>query len=245
MEIERVGDADVLENVDLAGGELLAGEERLRGLVGAQGFDGVAEAAIDGAGVGEQLGVFGGREGGAGGLRELVILERLLILAELLVEDGEVGENELAAAGIPGLGGGLFDAAQAELVALQGVEVFALEEIDVADVAEAGDFAFAIVLRAIELEGVLEALEGGGILAAVEVAQADGIGGERFVGGVGALAEEAGGLGCGFGGARILAEGEGGLGEFEQGLRIFRGGAEGGKERFVGLERGAERSPVV
>ncbi len=83
-----------------------------------QGFDGVAEPAIDGAGVGEQLSVFGEREGGAGGLRELVVLERLLVLAELLVEDGEVGENELPAAGVPGLSGGLFDAAQAELVAL-------------------------------------------------------------------------------------------------------------------------------
>ncbi len=98
------------------------------------------------------------------------------------------------------------------------------------------------MLRAIELEGVLEALDGGGILAAIETAQADGIGGERFVGGVGAPAEEPGGLGCGFDGARIFAEGEGGLGEFEQGLRIFRSGAEGGKQRFVGLERGTERT---
>ncbi len=131
----------------------------------------------------------------------------------------------MAAAWIPGLRGGLFDTAQTKLVALQGVEVLALKEIDVADVAEAGDFAFAIVLRAIELEGALEALDGGGILAAVEAAQADGIGGEGFVGGVGVLVEEAGGLGSGFGGARIFAEGEGGLGEFEQGLRILRSGA--------------------
>jgi len=118
VEIERVGDADVLENVKLAGGELFAGEDILGGLVSAQGFDGVAEAAIDGAGVGEELGVFGEGEGGAGRLRELVILERFLVLAELLVEDGEVGENELATAWIPGLGGGFFDAAEAELVAL-------------------------------------------------------------------------------------------------------------------------------
>ncbi len=38
VEIERVGDADVLENVKLAGGELLAGEELLGGLVGASGL---------------------------------------------------------------------------------------------------------------------------------------------------------------------------------------------------------------
>jgi hypothetical protein len=43
-------------------------------------------------------------------------------------------------------------AAQGELVALQGVQVLALKEIHVADVAEAGDFAFAIVPVAIELE---------------------------------------------------------------------------------------------
>jgi hypothetical protein len=152
LEVQRVGDADILQNVDLAGGELLAGKERLRGLVGAQGFDRVAQAAIDGAGVSQQLGVLIGRERGAKGLRELVILEGLPILAELLVEDGEVGEDELAAAGIPGLGGGLLDAAQGELVALQGVQVLALKEIHVADVAEAGDFAFAIVPVAIELE---------------------------------------------------------------------------------------------
>ncbi len=32
----------------------------LGGLVSAQGFDRVAQAAVDGAGVGEKLGVFGG-----------------------------------------------------------------------------------------------------------------------------------------------------------------------------------------
>ena len=61
VEIERVGDADILENVNLAGGELFTREELLGRLVSAQGFDRVAQAAIDSAGVREKLCVFRGR----------------------------------------------------------------------------------------------------------------------------------------------------------------------------------------
>ena len=75
-----------------------------------------------------------------------------------------------------------------------------------------------------------------GVLAAVELAQSNGIGGERFIFGVGALMEEAGGLGAGLDGARILSQGERGLAEFEQGLGVVGGGAEAREESFVGLE---------
>ena len=68
-------------------------------------------------------------ERGTGGSRELVVLERLLILAELLVKDGEVGEDQLATAWIPGLGGDLFDAPQAEADSSAGHRGICLEEM--------------------------------------------------------------------------------------------------------------------
>ena len=159
MEVQRIGDAYVLKNVDLAGGKLFAPKQFLRGLIGVEGFDRIAETAIDRAGVREQLahthseGARPRRPAQAGSSRELSVL------AELLVENSEVGEDQLPSARIPRLGGCFLDTTKRELVALERVEIFALKKIHVTDVAEVCDFVFAIVECPIQPERAFEAME--------------------------------------------------------------------------------------
>ena len=117
----------------------------------------------------------------------LIVSERFFNLPKLFVECGyQIGEHQAAAS--PAFQGSWVvcpDARKCFLIAVQGIEITSLKEVNVADVAEAQDLPFGIAELAIERQRIPRTNgRRHRTRRQVQFSRAEGIEGEGLIGGI-------------------------------------------------------------
>jgi len=132
--VERQDQSFVVQDVDLSVRMLGPGEDLPRFVVCGERLHRIAHAPVQRSHIREELRKLLGTKRRGRRARPLKVGERFFVLPQLLVENRDVSQGQLAAVGCgtPGL----LRFLQRALVAAERVQVAALEEMDVAHIAE-------------------------------------------------------------------------------------------------------------